>query len=120
MCAPFAEGGLSFCYPVKLNEAFNLKIAWDFLIFSESWAVLLRSRILRKGKFIKHHIFSSIWSSLKYELQTILDNFAWCLDNGESISLWFDNWCSDPFYLEVDDMNGLVDRKVSNIIVNGD
>lgn len=117
-CTPLAEGGLSLRFLVKMNDAFNLKLAWDLVNSSDSWALLLRKRTLRKGKFIQHHIFSSLWSSLKYELNTDMDNSSRCFGNGESISLWYDNWYGDPFNLEADDLNGLIDHKVSEILVN--
>ncbi|XP_058784485.1 uncharacterized protein LOC131659290 [Vicia villosa] len=86
MCTPLAEGGLGLRSLVKLNEAFNLQLAWNLVTSSDPWVLLLRKRTLRK----------------------------------ESISFWYDNWCGDPFHLEVDDPNGLIDQKVSEIFVNGD
>ncbi|GAU10152.1 hypothetical protein TSUD_423850 [Trifolium subterraneum] len=48
---------------------------------------------MRGKKFIHHHIFSSIWSSVKEEVPTILENSIWLLGNGEDINFWNDNWC---------------------------
>lgn len=87
MCAPLSEGGLGLHSLVKMNEAFNMKLALDIVNSSNSWALLMRNRTLRRGKFIQHHIFSSLWASLKLELNTNMENIAWCFRNGESISL---------------------------------
>ncbi|GAU48769.1 hypothetical protein TSUD_406120 [Trifolium subterraneum] len=62
----------------------------------EDWAKILRNRVMRKGKAINHHINSSIWSSVKQEVQVILDNSCWRVGNGQCINLWTDSWCGEP------------------------
>ncbi|XP_058746496.1 uncharacterized protein LOC131619414 [Vicia villosa] len=119
LCSPIPEGGLGIRSLIKVNETFNLKLAWDFLTSTEPWAVLLRERVLRKGSYIKHHISFSLWSSLKHDLATIVDNSSWNLGNVEAISLWFDRWCGEPLHLEVVDPSCLVDQTISSIISNG-
>jgi len=59
----------------------------------ESWGLLLRIRVIRRSSCISHHIFSSLWSSIKNEYQTIIDNTTWLLGNGQHIQFWHDIWC---------------------------
>jgi len=50
-----------------LNEAANLKLVWELINSDEAWAFLLRIKIFRGRRSISHHIYSSIWSSIKSE-----------------------------------------------------
>ena len=61
----------------------------------EQWAYVLRSRVIRGSYCIQHHIFSSIWSGVKNEYQTILDKSMWLVGDGENINCWMDNWCGE-------------------------
>jgi hypothetical protein len=72
-----------------------LKLAWDLLFENSLWARFLRSRVIRKDKFISHHIFSSIWSGIKNKLQTIWDNSCWILGKGNNINFWKHDWCGE-------------------------
>lgn len=74
--APYEEGGLNLRSLISLNEATNPKLCWEFLHFEEQWASILRGRVLR-GTCIKHHIFSSIWSGIKSEFSTVMENSTW-------------------------------------------
>jgi hypothetical protein len=79
ICHPFKEGGLGLRSISDMNEAANLKLAWDLLFENSLWAKFLRSRAIRIDKAISHHIFSSLWSGIKNKLQTIWDNSCWVL-----------------------------------------
>ncbi|GAU47191.1 hypothetical protein TSUD_350560 [Trifolium subterraneum] len=96
ICAPFDEGGLGLRSLKVLNAAANLKLCWDLMHSDEDWAKILRNRVMRKGKAINHHVNSSIWSSVKQEVQVILDNSCWRVGNGQCINLWTDSWCGEP------------------------
>jgi hypothetical protein len=96
ICAPFEEGGLGLRSLKVLNAATNLKLCWDLMHSDEDWAKILRSRVLRNGKAINYHVYSSIWSSVKHEVQVISDNSCWKVGNGQSINLWTDSWCGEP------------------------
>lgn len=50
---------------VYLNEASNIKLCWDFLHSVGPWTLFLKSKVLRSTRTIGHHIYSSIWSSIK-------------------------------------------------------
>lgn len=80
-----------------LNQAANLKLCWDTSDSSETWAYILKGRVLRNGGIInKHHISSSIWSSAKNYFSIIMDNSAWGLGNYKQINFGIDSWCGSP------------------------
>ncbi|MCI07080.1 reverse transcriptase, partial [Trifolium medium] len=92
VCTPIAEGGLGIRSISKLNQASNLKLFWEFLNSDTQWAHILRSRVKRGIDFINHHLFSSIWSGIKDQANTILENTTWLLGNGRHINFWLHNW----------------------------
>jgi hypothetical protein len=65
VCRPLAQGGLNIRSISTLNKASNLKLCWSLLNSQTSWAKLLKDRVIRDNKPIKHHIYSSLWSSIK-------------------------------------------------------
>lgn len=103
---------------ITMNEASNVKLAWNLHNSPESRASLFRQRVIRKNKFINHHIFSSIWTSVKDEMNFVIENSSWCIGNGNSSKLWFDNWCSSSLYHDIEDPNSIVDHNVNKITVN--
>ncbi|KAI5425816.1 hypothetical protein KIW84_031583 [Lathyrus oleraceus] len=115
---PISKGGLGLRSFVALNEATNLNLGWDLFNLEEPWVVLLRIRVLRKNKTIKHHTFSSIWSSVKNETLLISVNSSWILGNGESIRFWYDNWCGAPLILDMENQVVVVDLRVSSFIID--
>jgi hypothetical protein len=122
MCRPLAQGGLNIRSLIQLNEASNLKFCWTLFNSKSSWAVLLRDRVFRKGKVIRYHIFSSLWSSIKDEVEVVRDNTVWLLGNGDNINFWLDNWCGDPLVEQLgipDHIRPLLTASVSDFIVNG-
>jgi hypothetical protein len=105
-CKPYDEGGLGIRSLITLNEASNLKLCWDFLVSQEDWAVLLRARTIRNGSSINHHIFSSLWGSMKSEFKNVMDNSSFLLGDGNLINFWKDRWCgshSIAHYLQIPD-----------------
>jgi hypothetical protein len=86
MCRPLSQGGLNLRYLISLNKASNLKLCWSLLNSDASWALLLRDIVFRKRRVIHHHVFSSLWSSIKDEYDVILDNSVWLLGNGRDIN----------------------------------
>jgi hypothetical protein len=107
---------------ISLNKASNLKLCWSLLNSDASWALLLRDRVVRKRRVILHHVFSSLWSSLKDEFKVIMDNSVWLLGNGRNINFWTDSWCGNPL---IDQLNipvhigDLLSSTVSDFILNG-
>lgn len=51
-CQPYGSGGLGLRSLIRLNEATNLKLGWDMLNSNESWATLLKNRVLRSHGWI--------------------------------------------------------------------
>ncbi|KAI5435683.1 hypothetical protein KIW84_022199 [Lathyrus oleraceus] len=101
ICISVSEGGLRLKSLVALKEATKLKLGLDYVNSDDPWASLIKSRVLRKNNFINHHIFSSIWYNIKFEIPLICDNSSWIFGNGKSIIFWYDNWCEYLLHLEV-------------------
>ena len=93
----YDEGGLGVRSLIKLNESSSLKLCWNLINSEEQWEVILRTRVFRERKHINHHNFSSLWSSVKFEYSTILDNSSFIIGDGESIKFWTDIWCGSSF-----------------------
>jgi ribonuclease HI len=83
---------------------------------------LLRDRVLRSRRTINHHIYSSLWSSIKNEFATVRDNSAWLLGDGEDISFWNDSWCGLPIAEQLnlpEQISQSLVSTVSDFIVDG-
>jgi len=80
-CKTLEEGGLGIRSISVLNEASNLNLCWILINSTEAWALVLKSRVLRKRKPIRYHIFSSIWSSTKSKYSTVAENSFWNMVN---------------------------------------
>jgi hypothetical protein len=121
VCSPQDEGGLGLRSLSTLNDAANLKLCWDLLNSGEDWAMILKSRALRNGIMVKHHIFSSLWSSIKQEVHVIISNASWKVGNGQSINLWMDAWCGNSLAETLNIHTSVLiwlPKKVSDIIHN--
>jgi hypothetical protein len=56
----------------------------------------LRDRVFRGKRPIQHHIFSSLWCSIKEEFSVVSDNSNWLIGDGKYINFWSDSWCGKP------------------------
>lgn len=65
LCFLIKHGGLGLRSHIFLNEARSLKLCWDLMQSVELWAKLLKARVKISFGFIRHHIYSSPWSSIK-------------------------------------------------------
>ena len=83
VCKKFDEGGLGIRSLSTLNASSNLKLCWKLHNSDESWAILLRSRVFRGKQTIFHHIFSSLWNSVKGETPPSLLILLGILDQGK-------------------------------------
>ncbi|GAU22700.1 hypothetical protein TSUD_138230 [Trifolium subterraneum] len=122
LCRPLSQGGLNLKSLTNLNKATNLNLCWTILNSNNSWAKLIRDRVIRNRKIIQHHIFSSIWSSVKDEFEIIMDNSVWLLGNGEDINFWNDNWCGIPLAEQLNipfHIRQFLCSTVSDYLVNG-
>jgi hypothetical protein len=121
-CRPFSQGGLNLRSLVKLNLASNLKLCWTLLNSNSSWAKILRDRVIRGREKIQHHIYSSLWCSMKEEFSVVMDNSTWLLGDGTNINFWNDSWCGPPLseHLHIPNhVSQLLTAKVSDFIFNG-
>ncbi|GAU51938.1 hypothetical protein TSUD_417200 [Trifolium subterraneum] len=79
----------NFVWSGDVEKRKLVTVSWK----KSAWAQLLRDKVFRGRKVIQHHIYSSLWSSIKEEVGTIFENSIWLLGNGENINFWTDNWC---------------------------
>jgi len=122
LCRPSSQGGLNLRSLCSLNNATNLKLCWDLLNSDKAWAKLLKDRVLKHGKVIQYHIYSSLWSSIKEEYNVIQENSIWLMGKGDKINFWNDSWCGQPLaYLFniPDHVTSLLTSSVSDYIHNG-
>ncbi|XP_058782945.1 uncharacterized protein LOC131657578 [Vicia villosa] len=124
VCQPKSHGGLGLRSLITLNNASNLKLGWDLINSEENWACLLRARVLRNFGYIRHHIFSTVWSSIKPEIQCLYSNTAWSIGNGSRIKFWTDAWCGPPLIektqLHVLVLNGIDPHiRICDLLNNG-
>jgi hypothetical protein len=115
ICRPLSQGGLNLRSLSCLNKATNLKLCWSLLQSQSSWATLLLSRVMRGKNAIKHHIYSSLWSGMKDEFSTILNNSVWLLGNGKDINFWTDSWCGPPLS-EVYNIPAHISKHISSTV----
>jgi hypothetical protein len=124
VCRPYDQGGLGIRSLIVLNESTNLKLCWDMFTSNEHWAILLRSRVIRGVGCISHHIHSSLWSSIKSEVQTVRDNSGYVIGDGSKVNFWRDTWCgkhSIAHYLNIpDSIASNLKANVSDFIVQND
>jgi len=121
ICKPFNEGGLGIRSLRAPNEAVNLKVCWDLLQSNEDWAKVLRSRACLDRKPINYHIHSSIWTSIKSESSTVVENTNWIIGDGKIINFWNDNWMGEPLAITLNLNPNLakhLEAKICDFIVN--
>lgn len=124
MCRSQAHGGLGLRSLLKLKEETNLKLSWDLLTRKEDYENIFEGRVFKSYGLIKHHIFSSLSSSVKLELCIMNMHSYWSLRNGKSILVWQDVWCGSSFLLEtyagfLTDLDIYLNSKVVDFITNG-
>jgi len=109
--------------PTRLiNEALILKLAWDLMAKETQWSFLFKKRYFKNGKSIAHHFKSSVWSGIKVQIGTVMENSLWIVGIGEIINFWTDNWLEEPLvdFIQLDsDFHGHLKGTVSEVIANG-
>ncbi|KAI5410800.1 hypothetical protein KIW84_056074 [Lathyrus oleraceus] len=93
-----AEWGPKAVYFHALADRIKDKLAaWKSSFLFVTGRVLLfrilRTRVFKRGRHVKYHVFSSIWTRSKAYQEVVKNNSIWMVDNGENINLWGDNWC---------------------------
>jgi hypothetical protein len=121
VCSPIAEGGLGIRSLSAINKASNLKLFWELLNSDNQWANLLRSRVVRRNGYIKHHIFSSLSNGIKEQGQIIEQNPRWLVGNGNKINFWLHNWSGTTIadYLQIPHhLHSPLHSTVADFIIN--
>jgi len=118
---PLSEEGFGIRSLTLLNGFANVKLCWDLLNSQEDWAVLIRSKVLRGRRVISRHVYSSIWSSIKSEFDTIISNSGWQVGTCNKNNSWLDKWCGDPIAYQLNipsHLHSNLNATVSDFIVN--
>ena len=80
----FGARGLGLGSIATLNDAFNMNHYWDLLKCYESWALLLKARVLKGSIPTKYHIASSIWINVKIDVEGVSNNTIIVLGDGRN------------------------------------
>jgi len=77
------------------NNAYLLKLAWNFSYSNKSWSFLLKVIVLKSKYKLRMVLRSlSIWPEIKQFYDTILDHTYGTIGTGTFINFWNDKWCS--------------------------
>jgi len=80
---------------INKNNAYLLKLAWNFAYSNRSWSLHLKARVLKsKYEFKMVYRSSSLWLGIKQFYSTIIDYTSWTVGTCSFINLWNDKWCS--------------------------
>jgi len=91
ICSPLENRGLKIINLDHENNAYLLKLAWNFAYSNMPWSLLLKARVLKsKYEFRMVYRFSSLWPKVKQFYSTILDYTSWTVGTGSFINLWND------------------------------
>jgi len=94
ICSPLENGGLKIINLLHENNAYLLKLAWDFAYSNRPWSFLLKSRVLKsKYEFRMVYRSLSLWPEIKQFYSTILDYTSWTVGTSTFINFWNDKWC---------------------------
>jgi hypothetical protein len=77
MCRSWAEGGLNIKPTRLINDALILKFVWGLRTKENQWTSLFKRRYFTHGHPNMRYCKSSIWSVIKSQIATVLDNSIW-------------------------------------------
>lgn len=86
------EKGLGTRSLKVFNCACLAKLAMEFLKNKKEWCKFLRSRFYKSSTPITYNCCSSVWSAIKWGLQTIEGDTRWIIGRNSSLSLRYYNW----------------------------
>ncbi|KAE8719436.1 protein ETHYLENE INSENSITIVE 3-like isoform 1 [Hibiscus syriacus] len=103
-CQPNENGGLGLWSLRAQNEAFLIKLCYNFLIRPNS----MREKIIRAKYKVKEMMPLSInsrngsfvWKSLSKVWNHIRENVCWSIGDGQKTSFWHDVWINDMGFLQ--------------------
>ena len=91
ICSPLENGCLNIINFCQENNAYLLKLSWNFTYSNRPWSFLLKTKVLKsKYDFIMVYRSSSLWPEIKQFYSTILDYTSWTVGTGSFINLWND------------------------------
>lgn len=93
-CRDLVAGALGIKSLITLNQALNQLSCCGMSKCQDHQALIHRARMYKQGGHIKHHISSSIQTSLKASFQSFKVNSAWLVGKGDKNNFWLDNQCS--------------------------
>ncbi|KAE8664772.1 hypothetical protein F3Y22_tig00112738pilonHSYRG00339 [Hibiscus syriacus] len=95
-CQPMSHGGLGLCPLETQNEAFLIKLGYNFLTHPETlWVKVCRSKYKINSQLPIHlnaRNCSYVWRSLSKVRCFVRNNVCWSLGNGQSTNYWTDTW----------------------------
>ena len=90
ICSSLEDGGLNIINLHYENNAYLLKLAWNFAYSNKPWSLLLKARVLKsKSEFIMVYRSSSLWLGIKQFYSIILDYTSWTVGTGSFICLLY-------------------------------
>ncbi|KAF6147220.1 hypothetical protein GIB67_039350 [Kingdonia uniflora] len=102
VCKPRSEGGLGIRILKDINLSLLMKLARKFLDGDDDKAKFMRAKFTaRNGDLCTYSTGSSVWSSLKWVMPMVKQNFGWIVGDEEDIDIWRDNWCASVFTKEL-------------------
>jgi len=95
VCLPWDVGGLDLKSTRHINDSLLLHFSWKLFTQNSQCSLLFQARFLSFGLPRNRYFKSSVWPGVKDNLNIVAANSRWIIGNGESISVWFDNWLGD-------------------------
>jgi len=87
ICSSLENAGLKIINLHHKNNAYLLKLAWNFAYSNRPWSLLLKARVLKsKYEFRLVYRSSSFWLGIKKIYSTILDYTSWTVGTSSFIN----------------------------------
>lgn len=94
ICASNNEGSLKVTNLHIENNAYLLKLAWNFAYSKEPWTLLKARFHIYKYHMIIIYSSFSICSEIKDLSDLVLEHTSWIVGSSIDIIFWNDLWCS--------------------------
>ncbi|WJX23235.1 hypothetical protein P8452_12461 [Trifolium repens] len=117
-CLPKKDGGLGIKSPLRMNDAFLMKILWNMINKPEDlWCKVLYNKYGRK-KDLRDAISSQpydspLWKSIASIWDQFQNHIVWQLGDGNHINFWLDKWAPCGSSLMLDATQQLVDTTLT-------
>nr|KYP67083.1 Transposon TX1 uncharacterized [Cajanus cajan] len=94
VCSNFDEGGLGVRSLMDINNAYMLKLCWNFVKKDSNWASMLASKVYKRSGDVIYYLASTIWASIRDMYSIVKDNSTWKIGIGKKVNFWIDRWLS--------------------------